>query len=75
MSRLNILQNKVTFHINNMAYTIVVDERIEKEIRKYMDVNKSIDTRELLAAYIRMAQEFTIFKEDLELLSEKIPKL
>lgn len=58
-----------------MAYTIVVDERIEKEIRKYMDVNKSIDTRELLAAYIRMAQEFTIFKEDLELLSEKIPKL
>lgn len=75
MSRLNILQNKVTFHINNMAYTIVVDEKIEKEIRKYMDVNKSIDTRELLAAYIRMAQEFTIFKEDLELLSEKIPKL
>lgn len=57
-----------------MAYTIVVDERIEKEIKKYVDLNKSLDTRELLAAYIRMAQEFTIFKEDLEVLSEKIPK-
>lgn len=58
-----------------MAYTVNVDERIEKEIKKYIDVNKSLDTRELLAAYIRIAQEFTIFKEDLEQLSDKIPKL
>ena len=69
------MQNKITFHINNMAYTVNVDERIEKEIKKYIDVNKSLDTRELLAAYIRIAQEFTIFKEDLEQLSDKIPKL
>jgi len=69
------LQNKLTFHINNMAYTIVVDEKIEKEIRKYLEPDKNSDTRELLAAYIRLAQEYTIFKEELEQISEKIPKL
>jgi len=58
-----------------MAYTIVVDEKIEKEIRKYLEPGKNSDTRELLAAYVRLAQEYTIFKEDLEQISEKIPKL
>lgn len=58
-----------------MAYTIVVDEKIEKEIRKYLEPDKNSDTRELLAAYIRLAQEYTIFKEELEQISEKIPKL
>ncbi len=69
------MRNKLTFHINNMAYTIVVDEKIEKEIRKYLEPDKNSDTRELLAAYIRLAQEYTIFKEELEQISEKIPKL
>ncbi|TLP40508.1 hypothetical protein [Arcobacter arenosus] len=69
------MQNKLTFHINNMAYTIVVDEKIEREIRKYLEPDKNSDTRELLAAYIRLAQEYTIFKEELEQISEKIPKL
>jgi hypothetical protein len=58
-----------------MAYTIVVDEKIEREIRKYLEPDKNSDTRELLAAYIRLAQEYTIFKEELEQISEKIPKL
>jgi len=58
-----------------MAYTIVVDKRIEKELRKYIKADESLDTRDLLAAYIRIAQEFTIFKENLEQISDKIPKL
>lgn len=69
------MQNKITFHINNMAYSINVEENIEKELRKYIDADKSLDTRDLLAAYIRIAQDFTVFKEDLEQLSDKIPKL
>lgn len=58
-----------------MAYTIVVDEKIANEITKYLDLEKSLDTRDLLAAYIRIAQEFTVFKSELEAISEKIPKL
>ncbi|WP_321315016.1 hypothetical protein [Halarcobacter sp.] len=69
------MENKLTFHINNMAYTIVVDEKIAKEITRYLDLDKNLDTRELLAAYIRISQEFSSFKNDLEEISEKIPKL
>ncbi|QKF81660.1 hypothetical protein CRV08_08050 [Halarcobacter ebronensis] len=69
------MENKLTFHINNMAYTIVVDETLSHELTKFLDVNKSMDTRDLLAAYIRIAQEFASFKNELEEISEKIPKL
>ena len=58
-----------------MAYTIVIDEDIANEVTKYLDLNKNLDTRELLVAYIRTAQEYTAFKKDLEKISEKIPKL
>ena len=58
-----------------MAYTIVVDDKLSHELTKFLDVNKSLDTRDLLAAYIRMAQEFRSFKIELEEISDKIPKL
>lgn len=58
-----------------MAYTINVDEALKNEIQKYIDTNKNIDTKELLAAYIRIAQELTRFKQDLEIIADKIPKL
>ncbi|MCP4969913.1 MAG: hypothetical protein GY932_04860 [Arcobacter sp.] len=69
------MENKVTFHINNMAYTVNVDEKLKKEMSKYLPVDKNIDTKELLAAYISLSKEFTNFKEDLEALSNKIPNL
>jgi hypothetical protein len=69
------MEGKMTFHINNMAYTINVDEKLKKEMTKFLPVNRNIDTKELLAAYISISQEFTQFKEDLEVISNKIPKL
>ncbi len=69
------MESKLTFHINNMAYTIKVDEVLKNEIQKYIDTNKNIDTKELLAAYIRIAQELTRFKQDLEIITDKIPRL
>jgi len=69
------VENKLTFHINNMAYTINVNDTLEKEMTKYLPVDRNVDTKELLAAYIRITQEFTQFKADLEILSDKIPKL
>ena len=58
-----------------MAYTIEVEELLVDELTKYLDINKNNSTKDLLAAYIRMTQEHTILKRDLELLSDKIPKL
>ncbi len=69
------MKNKLTFHINNMAYTVEVDEILISELTKYLDINKNNSTKDLLAAYIRMTQEHTILKIDLETLSDKIPKL
>lgn len=69
------MENKLTFHINNMAYTIEVDEILVDELTKYLDINKNNSTKDLLAAYIRMTQEHTILKKELELISDKIPNL
>ncbi len=67
------MQNKLTFHINNMAYTINVDEGLKEELTRNLDTEKNLDTKELLAAYIRLAQEFNGLKQDLEQITDKIP--
>ena len=68
------MNKEVTFHINNMAYTINVDENIYKELTKYLDLDKNNDTRDLLAAYIRLSQEYNIFKRDIENITDKLSR-
>jgi len=69
------MENNLTFHINNMAYTISVDDRIREDIKKYLSTDKNLNTKELLAAYLHVTQELYTFKQELESISEKIPKL
>ena len=68
------MNKEVTFHINNMAYTINVDETIYKELSKYLNLEKNNDTRDLLAAYIRFSQEYNIFKKDIEDITTKLSR-
>ena len=68
------MNKEVTFHINNMAYTINVDETIYKELSKYLNLEKNNDTRDLLAAYIRLSQEYNIFKKDVEDITNKLAR-
>ena len=56
---------EVTFHINNMAYTVNVDESIFKELTKYLDLNKNNDIKDLLVAYLRLSQEYHVFKKEI----------
>ena len=58
-----------------MAYTINVDESLKAEMTRNLPSDRNIDTKELLAAYIRLSQEFSQFKQDLEAISDKIPKI
>lgn len=58
-----------------MAYTINVNESLEKEITKYFDPTKGNDTRDLLAAYIQISQEYAIFKRDIEEISDKLTQI
>ena len=68
------MNKEVTFHINKMAYTINVDETIYKELTKYLNLEKNNDTRDLLAAYIRLSQEYNIFKKDIEDITTKLSR-
>ena len=65
---------EVTFHINNMAYTVNVDESICKELTKYLDLNKNNDIKDLLVAYLRLSQEYHVFKKDVEDITNKLAR-
>jgi hypothetical protein len=63
-----ILQHKeITFHINHIAYTVDIgpdlDNAIEIELKRFLDLNKNISTQELLLAYLRKTQETLTLKK------------
>ncbi|QKF73049.1 hypothetical protein AFAEC_0874 [Aliarcobacter faecis] len=66
------MNKDITFHINNLAYTINVDEELEKELCKYLDLSKNNDTKELLIAYLNLSQEFRVFRKNVEEITEKL---
>ena len=66
------MNKDVTFHINNLAYTITVDEELEKELCKYLSLSKNNDTKELLIAYLNLSQEFRMFKKKKKKITEKL---
>lgn len=68
------MSKEITFHINNMAYTINVDETMEEQLTKYLDKSKNNGTKELLAAYIQLSQEYMQFKQEVEKISNKLSR-
>ncbi|AXK49014.1 hypothetical protein CRU87_08260 [Aliarcobacter trophiarum LMG 25534] len=62
----------LTFHINNKAYTISVDEELEKELCKYLDLDKNNETKSLLLAYLKLNQEYRTFRKEVEDIANKI---
>lgn len=69
------MNKKITFHIDNMAYSINIDEQLEKELIKFLPSDKSLTTKELLYAYLCKTQEHYNFKNEVEKLSNKLPKI
>lgn len=65
---------EVTFHINNLAYTVNVDESIFSEISKYLDLDKNNDIKDLLIAYLRLSQEYHVLKKDIEDITKKLSR-
>lgn len=57
-----------------MAYTINVTPDMEKELTKFLDLNKNNDTKDLLAAFIRITQEYSTFKDDVNQISTKLAR-
>jgi len=61
---------KITFHIENTAYTVDlgpdVDNEISEGIKKFLDIEKEISVPELLSAYLRKNSELIHFKKNVE---------
>ncbi len=57
-----------------MAYTINVDEEMEEQLTKYLELDKENNTKDLLAAYIRITQEYSTFKKEVEQITEKLAR-
>ena len=57
-----------------MAYTVNLDDEILEHLTKYMDLNKNNDTKDLLAAYIRLSQEYKNFRKDVEEITDKLSR-
>jgi hypothetical protein len=66
---------KLTFHIDNMAYSINVDPSLEMELTKFLSPDRSHTTKELLYAYLCKSQEHFTFKEEITKISSKLPQL
>lgn len=66
----------MTFHINHKAYTVDIgpdeDKKMELGIKKYLDLEKNIDTSDLLLAYIKKTYEHAELERSLEALSSRL---
>ncbi|MDD2697962.1 MAG: hypothetical protein PHF17_04075 [Arcobacteraceae bacterium] len=66
----------MTFHINHKAYTVDIgediDQKMELGIKKFLNLDKNIETTDLLMAYIKKTYELAELERSLETLSSKI---
>lgn len=66
----------MTFHINHKAYTVDIgedsDQKMEDGIKKFLNLDKNIETTELLMAYIKKTYELVELERSLETLSSRI---
>ena len=65
-------KKEVTFHINNMAYTLNIDEEVKGVLIKYLDLNNNNDTKDLLKAYLELTYEYRQFQKEVEDITNKL---
>ena len=65
-------KKEVTFHINNMAYTLNIDEELKGVLTKYLDLNNNNDTKDLLKAYLELTYEYRQFQKEVEDITNKL---
>ncbi|MCT7908689.1 hypothetical protein N5915_03875 [Arcobacter lacus] len=65
-------KKEITFHINNMAYTLNIDEEVKSVLTKYLDLNNNNDTKDLLKAYLELTYEYRQFQKEVEDVTNKL---
>lgn len=69
------METKLTLHINNLAYTFRIDEKVALELSKNLQKDKNLSTEELLSAVVKTTQKYVQLEDSLNELSSKLPKL
>lgn len=74
---MRLMENKkITFYINNEAYTVNIgpdkDDAFKDELTKFIPTQRNINTKELLAAYIKQSHQLVKYNNELEKLLDKL---
>lgn len=66
----------MTFYINHKAYTVDLgednDKAIENDIRRFIDLEKNLEEKDLLLAYIKKTHELVELEKSLENIVKRI---
>jgi hypothetical protein len=68
-------ENKITFYINHQAYHIDLtgdDGSFEAELKSHLKLDVNIDTKELLAAFVKQSYKVSQYDKQLQELSNKL---
>jgi hypothetical protein len=73
------MSKKITFYINNEAYTVNIgedkDNLLENELKSSITTDKNINTKELLTAFIQQTHKIAMYEEQLKEIVKSIPDL
>jgi cell fate (sporulation/competence/biofilm development) regulator YlbF (YheA/YmcA/DUF963 family) len=67
-------KEEVTFIIDNLGYTVSLEEKIKDELLKHLDVHKNNSTKDLFAAFIKLSKEYNQFKDEINKIDEKLKR-
>lgn len=74
------MMKDITFHINNVAYTVNIGEdpehKLEQGVRKFLDLERNLHIEDLISAYLKKTNELIEFEEKLKIIIDNnIPRL
>lgn len=74
------MNKDITFHINNVAYTVNIGEdsghKLEQGVRKFLNLDTSLHIEDLISAYLKKTNELIEFEEKLKIIMDNnIPTL
>lgn len=67
-------KEEVTFIIDNLGYTVSLEQNIKDELLRHLDQNKNNTTKDLFAAFIKLSKEYNNFKDEIQKIDEKLKR-
>ncbi len=67
-------KEEVTFIIDNLGYTVSLEENIKDELLRHLDQNKNNTTKDLFAAFIKLSKEYNQFKDEIQKIDDKLKR-